>query len=142
MSYSDPDIQEAPIYPVLFQIEQDGQTVLTINSKEEFVVRCSAYVPTNLMQQIKHRSHFIYAPILANGSPVIQQIGQITPPSNPENSIIQFAVNFNLDDKVKTDQVNLQLAITAKHKGEMGIGESIRVGRFVNTYIPLGEKYE
>lgn len=143
MSYMDPDIQEAPVYPVLFTIEQNGNSVLTINPNEEFIVHCAVYIPAQLRQQIKQQDHFIYATIIDSGSPIIQKIGSITPPvySN-NNEIMQFIIAFELGNRTDANQINLQIAITAKHKGEMGIGESLRVGRFINTYLPLEKEHE
>lgn len=136
----DPDIQDAPVYPVMFEIQQDSETVQMIDSQKPFTVRCSVYVPTAIKEEMKERNHFIYATLLNNDMPIEQKIGKVDLDSNQKSSILQFAIVFELDDGIKDKTINLQIAITPKHKGEMGIGESIRVGRFVNTYIPLGGK--
>lgn len=136
----DPDIQDAPVYPVLFEIIQNNKVVQIVNPKKDFVIRCSVYVPSVLKQQIAKYDHFIYATLLANEQPISQQVGTMNANYGLNDSIAQFMVKFECDNLDNLNQINLQLAITPKHKGEMGIGESIRVGRFVNTYIPLGGK--
>lgn len=136
----DPDIQDAPVYPVLFKIIQNNKVVQIVNPKKDFVIRCSVYVPSVLKKQIAKYDHFIYATLLANEQPISQQVGTMNANYGLNDSIAQFMVKFECDNLDNLNQINLQLAITPKHKGEMGIGESIRVGRFVNTYIPLGGK--
>lgn len=138
----DPDIQDAPVYPVMFEIQQDSETVQMIDSQKPFTVRCSVYVPTAIKEEMKERNHFIYATLLNNDMPIEQKIGKVDLDSNQKSSILQFAIVFELDDGIKDKTINLQIAITPKHEYEMGIGESIRVGRFVNTYIPLENRNE
>lgn len=60
----DPDIQDAPVYPVMFEIQQDSETVQMIDSQKLFTVRCSVYVPTAIKEEMKERNHFIYATLL------------------------------------------------------------------------------
>lgn len=142
MNYNDPDIQNAPVYPVLFEIQQNNKVVSIVNPKEGFVIRCSVYVPSVLKQQIAKYDHFIYATLLANEQPISQQVGIMNANYGLNDRIAQFMVKFECDNLDNLNQINLQLAITPKHKGEMGIEESIRVGRFVNTYLPLENSHE
>ena len=78
MSYSDPDIQEAPVYPVMFEIKQENETVQKISPQKSFIIRCSVYVPDETRQEIQDRKHFIYVTLLDSGQPVSQQIGAIS----------------------------------------------------------------
>lgn len=142
MSYSDPDIQEAPVYPVMFEIKQENETVQKISPKKSFIIRCSVYVPDETRQEIQDRKHYIYVTLLDSGQPVSQQIGAISLPVNQEDIIMQFAINFDPVKGTSNNQINLQMAITSKHEGEMGIGEALRIGRFMNTYIPLEKQHE
>lgn len=142
MSYSDPDIQEAPVYPVMFEIKQENETVQKISPQKSFIIRCSVYVPDETRQEIQDRKHFIYVTLLDSGQPVSQQIGAISLPVNQEDIIMQFAINFDPVKGTSNNQINLQMAITSKQEGEMGIGEALRIGRFMNTYIPLEKQHE
>lgn len=142
MSYSDPDIQDAPIYPVSFEIEQDGHTVLAIDPHKSFIIKCAIYVPEEMKQALQQQEHFLYATIFANKIPIAQQIATIDPDYNPGNKFLQLAIDFSINDYANSDEINFQMAITGKHQGEMGIGESLRVGRFINTFIPLESSNE
>lgn len=134
------DIQKAPVYPVLFEIEQDKQTILTIDLSKEFIVKCAIYVPEEMNQVLQQSDYFVYATLFVNESPVTQKIATIRPNHNPKNRILQLAIDFNISDKINSNEINFQMAITHKHQGEMGIGESLISGRFINTYIPLENK--
>ena len=133
----DPDIQDAPVYPIMFEIQQNNKTVQIINPQDPFTIRCSVYVPATIKQKMEGYKHYIYATLLDKNMPVEQKIGKIDIDSNQKSSILQFAIPFKLNDGIKSKVINLQIAVTPKHEGESGIGESIRIGRFVNTYIPL-----
>ena len=138
----DPDLQDAPVYPVLFEIMQNNKVVQIVNPKKDFVIRCSVYVPSVLKQLIAKYDHFVYATLLADGKPISQQVGTMNANYDLNDSIAQFMVKFECDNLDNLNQINLQMAITAKHSGEMGIGESLRVGRFINTCLPLENSHE
>lgn len=143
MSYSDPDILEAPVHPVLFEIQQDEQVVQMINPTKSFTIRFSIYIPYELRQEIGNRNYFVYVTLSDNDDmPIAQKVARVTSPHNQEIKVLQFASQFEPIDSINNDVVNIQMAITTKHQGEMGIGESLRTERFINTYIPLENHYE
>lgn len=139
---NDPDIQSAPVYPVLFEMKQGDQTVQKINLQNDFVIRCSVYVPSEMLQQLNQQEHFVYVTLIDDGKLIGQKIGVLNPTPNKEINVLQLAIAFKLDSDIDNDQINLQMAITSKHSDEMGIGESLRIGRFINTYIPVENSHE
>lgn len=142
MSISDPDIQEAPVYPVLFEIKQEQHVVQMINPTKNFTIRFSIYVPYILREEIKKHSYYIYVTLSNNEIPIAQKIAPVNPPQDQKVRILQFASQFDPINLTNNDSINVQVAITAKHHDEMGIGEALRVNRFINTYIPLENHYE
>lgn len=143
MSYSDPDILEAPVYPVLFEIQQDDQAVQMINPTKDFIIRFSIYIPYGLRQEIGNRNYFVYVTLSDNNDmPIAQKVAPVNPPYDQERKVLQFASQFEPINSINNDVINIQVAITTKHQGEMGIGESLRTERFINTYIPLENHYE
>lgn len=138
----DADIQKAPVYPVMFEIEQEKETVHIIDPQQAFIIRCSVYVPAELRRGMQEYEHFMYATLFDSGQPISQKIGTIKPSDDQKNIILQIAISFEPVKIIDNNKLNLQMAITSKHKGESGIGESLRTGRFINTYIPLENKNE
>lgn len=142
MSYTDPDILEAPVYPTLFEIQHDGQVVQMIDPTKNFTIRFSIYVPYEIRQEIKRHNHYIYVTLSNNGIPIVQKVAPVSVPHSREDRILQFASQFEAINSTDNDVVNIQVAITTKHQGEMGISEALRVCRFINTYIPLENRHE
>lgn len=138
----DPDIQDAPVYPVLFEVLQDNQPTQIVDPDKEFTFKCSVYVPRKMRQALSQYKYYVYVTLIVNEVPIAQKVGLI-PASNQRKKVLQFAVQFERFNKsIESNKVNLQMAITAKHNGESGMGESLRIGRFVNTFIPLEKEHE
>lgn len=138
----DADIQKAPVYPVMFKIEQENETVQRIDPQQAFIIRCSVYVPAKLRREMQEYEHFMYATLFDGSQPISQKIGAVKSSVNQKDIILQITLNLEPVKAIDDNKLNLQMAITSKHKGESGIGESLRAGRFMNTYIPLENKNE
>lgn len=137
-TYYDPDIQDAPVYPVKISLKNDDNQETTFiekkNGKINFTVMCTIYIPgKTLAQQSIGKKIFVYFTALSSNNVVAQKFSEL-----PEGkSFAQYKVPFSIDDASNIDELNLQFACTLKHQGESGIGESLRVGRFFYTIIPV-----
>lgn len=49
---------------------------------------------------------------------------------------LKFEINESISD---ADNLGIKISVTTKNPGEMGIGESIRVGTILNTKLPIEE---
>ena len=139
----DPDIQHAPMYCVGFQLQDEHQkeTLKILNRKGniDFSIMCAVYVPNSFKEHTYNQHGRLFFTCLnSNGIVVDQKIGELPleTEKSSEPSLIRYAVRFNFSDFAGSE-LNLQIAWTNKHDGEMGIGESLRIGRFVNTMIPV-----
>ncbi|WP_242363409.1 hypothetical protein [Limosilactobacillus antri] len=137
-TFYDPDIFSAPVYPVQFEIiNEENRTVPFIkirNNKITFSISCTIYIPNNFwIRPYATVDDFIYFTILEGNQVIAQQIGNL-----PENeNFARYTVKFDISNIKEIKELNLQLAYTSKHAGESGITESLRVGRFFNTIIPV-----
>lgn len=133
-----PDIQSAPVFPVGFQIldnkEKQIYLITPNNGKATFYVTCAIYVPESFYESNHDKDVFIYFSALVNQQVADQAIAKF--PFETKSNLYRFQVEFDLPF-ANADDVNIQIACTTKHEGEMGISESLRVGRFVNTKIPI-----
>lgn len=138
----DPDIQDAPIHCVGFQIKNANQKeifeVENVNGTLNFNITCVIYVPNHFREQQFAQSGRIFFSCLSNGMVVDQQIGEMPiQNSNTQDVLLyKYDVSFHIE-QFDQDVLNFQAAWTNKHNGEMGLSESLRVGRFVNTFIPV-----
>lgn len=152
----DPDIQDAPVYPVSFMIQNqehlneyptydfaDPQIELTKDGNIDFQLFCTIFLDKEFIENFKNVDNFIYLNVLSTNDQqqeiyLVQQKGDF--PLDQGNLITySFHVVINEENvkKFKLSYLKLQLAITQKHEREMGISESIRLGRFLNTVIPI-----
>lgn len=151
-----PDIQAAPVYPVAFKIQNqnhldefptyeiaDPQIELTEDGNINFQLFCTIYLDSEFLKNFSDRDNFIYLNVLSTNDQqqeiyLTQQRGEFP---TDQGSLITYSFHVVIDkenvEKFKLDCLKVQLAITQKHEGEMGITESIRVGRFLNTVIPI-----
>ena len=121
-----------------FELSNDG-----INSK----IITSMKVNKNYF--LSNDDRFIYITITAGTTPqneiyLSQEFTEI--PTYQEIFSIQSDIfidkKYLIDENtyLKYDFVNVSFSYTHKHPGEMGIGESIRVGTFFKTKVPILDK--
>lgn len=135
----DPDIQDAPLYPIDISIKnndnQELPYVVENNGKIEFSIVCTVYIPDRFWaNQFEGQDNFVYFTALNNYQVVAQRVGRL-----PDGEhFAQYKVPFSINEVSDIDELNLQFAYTSKHPGESGLGESLRIGRFFYTIIPVG----
>lgn len=133
-----PDIQNAPVFPVSFQVLDDQEkhiyAVTPENGKAVFYVYCAIYVPESFYESNHNKDVFVYFSALVDNQVADQVVAKF--PFDTKSDLYRFQVEFDLPFS-DADNVNIQIACTTKHDGEMGISESLRVGRFLNTRIPI-----
>ncbi|MDM8263291.1 hypothetical protein [Ligilactobacillus salivarius] len=121
-----------------FELSNDG-----INSK----IITSMKVNKNYF--LSNDDRFIYITITAGTTPqneiyLSQEFTEI--PNSQEIFSIQSDIfidkKYLIDENtyLKYDFANVSFSYTHKHPGEMGIGESIRVGTFFKTKVPILDK--
>lgn len=151
-----PDILDAPVYPVSFKIQNqehlneyptynnaDPQIELTQEGKINFQLFCTIYLDDSFVEFSKKLDTFIYLNVLSTNEYqqefyLNQQRGEFP---TDQGKLIEYSfhivINAKNVKKYNLDHLRIQLAVTNKHEGEVGISESIRVGRFLNTVIPI-----
>lgn len=137
MSYQDPDIQEAPVYPVRLEIIQDGKPTNFLSGNDHFTLYCDVFAPSSFIDDHQNTVQYIYASLLSGIHTVDEQkVAEVK--IDPQNKplVWHFEIPFKWEFR-GFESINLQLAITSKHEGEMGLSEALRLGRFVNTFIPI-----
>ena len=137
-TYYDPDIQNAPVYPVEISVKnkenKDEPYLTEKNKKIDFIITCTIYIPNNFwVRPYATTEDFIYFTVLGNNQVIAQRIGKL-----PEGEkFAKYTVPFSITNNSGLSELNLQFAYTPKHQGESGIGESLRIGRFFYTIIPI-----
>lgn len=129
---NNPDIQNAPVYPIDFHVT---------GSKEDFSVSCTVYVPDKFVGNHPGISGYsVYLTILTMrelGTSVLAQ--QSSELAFYKSQLLKY--NFNIkEDVTQFDTLNIQLAVAPSFEegnAYAGASESLRVGRFVNTIIPV-----
>ena len=132
------DIQKAPVYPVELMIKQGEKETPELTIKDgniSFNLDCAIYVPKEFSITNLNSDNFIYFTILVDNDAISQRIGKL--PLDPKYSLFKYDIPFNFSVSENTKSINLQAAYTNKHSGESGISESLRSGRFLNTFIPI-----
>ena len=152
--YSDPDILDAPLNLTSFELLNESNKVIPeirpTDGFLKFTVRFAVHVPEQFINNSYPLKYRVFMTISAKTDEgergIWQSIGELPlRPQNPRNPLIyryDFSVNADISNIIKQiDSVNIQLSVSSKHNGEMGISESLRLGRFLYTNIPvvLGE---
>ncbi|MCC4323694.1 hypothetical protein LMB42_05425 [Limosilactobacillus reuteri] len=126
------DIQEAPVYPVSFQLyDKDGKPIYRLQS--ECNLSTVIYIPKSIANSFSGQDNFIYLTIMDEKNALYQSYSAL-----PQQLNSMYLLKFNLHiPQCDSPALNLQLAFSNKHSGESGIGESLRIGRFFNSMIPI-----
>ncbi|MGF0066611.1 hypothetical protein [Limosilactobacillus reuteri] len=126
------DIQEAPVYPVSFQLyDKDGKPIYRLQS--ECNLSTVIYIPKSIVNSFSGQDNFIYLTIMDEKNALYQSYSAL-----PQQLNSMYLLKFNLHiPQCDSPALNLQLAFSNKHSGESGIGESLRIGRFFNSMIPI-----
>ena len=148
--YQDPDVLDAPLNLTCFEIIDKENKVLpeiqAIKGNLGFTVRFAIHVPQKFIHENLNFGYKVYMTIstIVDGKElgIWQSIGdlplQIDSSKHPLIYRYDFPVNIdvsNIIDQLK--EVKIQLSTSSKHNGESGISESLRVGRFLYTKIPV-----
>lgn len=126
------DIQEAPVYPVSFQLyDKDGNPIYRLQS--ECNLSTVIYIPEPIANSFSGQDNFIYLTIMDEKNALYQSYSAL-----PQKLNSMYLLKFDLHiPQCDSPALNLQLAFSNKHSGESGIGESLRIGRFFNSMIPI-----
>lgn len=154
MSYLDPDIQGAPVYPTGISMKNkkinskrdfDPEIILDANSNIDIEIKTMIYIPIQFIAEFENTETFIYSTLISNDkfSPVyLSQLKGKFPLNKGQNMIYTFSIHVdgNVIKQYKVQSAVLQLSVINKHEGESGFEESLRVGRFFNTVFPIEEE--
>lgn len=135
-------ILDAPAHLTSFLLESNGKIVdsLTVpeNGKLNFNLKIYVYLPNHVQGEFEGIYLSIYSTGLKNDIYLSQQVADVTEIAmNPVGLVFPVEIDANL--LIDIHAINIQLALSSKHDGEMGVGESLLLGRFLNTLIPLKE---
>lgn len=125
------------------------------NDKVVVKISCTVFFPEELRKDIINsldekvypRIERIYSVTTYKGLYIADQYISLKSDDLKQSSFMKLEFQFNcpkqikgLDDEIiPVKNCHIQLAYSTKGIGELGIGESIRVGTFLETTIPVSE---
>lgn len=135
-------IENAPAHLLNMAIKPEtgefkGRLVRQKNAPLKFELQTMIYIPNYVDFSYLAAYLTVYSDGLANDIYLNQQKAELTA---LDDSVVDIVFPIEISDDLLdgVSGVNVQLALSNKHENEMGISESLRIGRFLNTLIPLG----